>query len=199
MFQTNSANKKQEENWPSLLKPGQKISGQVTMFHHRNLDIYVYIYIYIYVCTVHILQVCSNHIGCFLKWWVFPPLKHPKCWSFVGKPHGFVGVPPHHFRSCAHMGVSENSGTPKIIHFNRLFHDFHHPFWGKPHHFWKHPYKFQPPLEVVTWHPPGLETSSGDPSVSPLGRKLPHRKHRSRWLSTSGGKISKLGDESCWR
>ena len=23
---------------------------------------------------------------------------------------------------------------------NRLFHYFHHPFWGKIHYFWKHPY-----------------------------------------------------------
>jgi len=26
------------------------------------------------------------------------------------------------------MGVSKNNGTP--IHFNRVFHYFHHPFWG---------------------------------------------------------------------
>jgi len=30
-----------------------------------------------------------------------------------------------------YMGVSENSGfSPQIIHFNRVFHYFHHPFWG---------------------------------------------------------------------
>ena len=29
------------------------------------------------------------------------------------------------------VGVSKNRGkTPQIIHFNRDFHDFHHPFWG---------------------------------------------------------------------
>ena len=29
------------------------------------------------------------------------------------------------------VGVSENSGfSPQVIHFNRDFHDFHHPFWG---------------------------------------------------------------------
>ena len=31
------------------------------------------------------------------------------------------------------MGVSKNSGTPKssiLIFFNRVFHYFHHPFWG---------------------------------------------------------------------
>ena len=34
---------------------------------------------------------------------------------------------------CTYMGVSENSGfSPQIIHFNRLFHYFHHPFWGAP-------------------------------------------------------------------
>ena len=34
-----------------------------------------------------------------------------------------------------HMDVSENSGTPKssiLFHFNRVFHFFHHPFWGSP-------------------------------------------------------------------
>ena len=30
------------------------------------------------------------------------------------------------------MDVSENHGTPQIIHFNRVFHYFHHPFWGFP-------------------------------------------------------------------
>ena len=30
-----------------------------------------------------------------------------------------------------HMGVSKNSGfSHQIIHFNRVFHYFHHPFWG---------------------------------------------------------------------
>ena len=26
----------------------------------------------------------------------------------------------------------KNSGNPQIIHFNRVFHYFHHPFWGTP-------------------------------------------------------------------
>ena len=30
------------------------------------------------------------------------------------------------------MDASENSGTPQIIHFSRVFHYFHHPFWGTP-------------------------------------------------------------------
>ena len=119
--------------------------------------------IYIYVCTVHILQVCSNHIGCFLKWWVFPPLKHPKCWSFVGKKTmGLLGT-THHFRSCAHMGVSENSGTPKIIHFNRVFHYFHHPFWGKAPYFRKHPY-----ISTTTWSGDLTSTPGWEPHQATL-------------------------------
>ena len=38
------------------------------------------------------------------------------------------------FRGLAHyhMDVSENSGVlpPNHPFFNRVFHDFHHPFWG---------------------------------------------------------------------
>jgi len=30
------------------------------------------------------------------------------------------------------MGVSKNRGTPKSSLFNRIFHYFHHPFWGIP-------------------------------------------------------------------
>ena len=30
------------------------------------------------------------------------------------------------------MGVSENMGTPKSSIFNKVFHYFHHPFWGIP-------------------------------------------------------------------
>ena len=38
--------------------------------------------------------------------------------------------------------VSENRGfSPQIIHFNRVFHYFHHPFWGTPY-FWTHPYDY---------------------------------------------------------
>ena len=30
-----------------------------------------------------------------------------------------------------HVEVSKNRGvSPQIIHFNRVFHYFHHPFWG---------------------------------------------------------------------
>ena len=36
------------------------------------------------------------------------------------------------------MGVSENSGTPQIIHFNRVF-QYKPSILGYPY-FWKHPY-----------------------------------------------------------
>ena len=32
--------------------------------------------------------------------------------------------------SLLYMGVSKNNGTPKSSHFKRVFHYFHHPFWG---------------------------------------------------------------------
>ena len=40
-----------------------------------------------------------------------------------------------------HLGVSKNNATPKSsILYNRVFHYFHHPFWGFSPWFWKHPY-----------------------------------------------------------
>ena len=43
------------------------------------------------------------------------------------------------------MGVSKNNATPKsqIIHFNRVFHYFHHPFWELviPLFLVQHPYR----------------------------------------------------------
>ena len=33
-------------------------------------------------------------------------------------------------QSISNVGVSKNRGTPKSSHFNRVFHYFHHPFWG---------------------------------------------------------------------
>ena len=40
-----------------------------------------------------------------------------------------------------HLDVSENSGKipPKSSIFNRVFHDFHHPFWGVSPYFWNPP------------------------------------------------------------
>ena len=33
-------------------------------------------------------------------------------------------------KDMGHMGVSKNRGTPKSSHFNRVFHEKKHPFWG---------------------------------------------------------------------
>ena len=56
------------------------------------------------------------------------------------------------------MGVSENSGTPQIIHFNRVFH--YKPSILGYHYFRKHPYRFslgfpdsqsKQPIELCGW------------------------------------------------
>ena len=61
------------------------------------------------------------------------------------------------------MGVEPKIGVgflpPKIIHlFNRVFHEINHPFWGKTHYFWKHPYrhpKCNSGMTSVSIVPPG--------------------------------------------
>ena len=53
-------------------------------------------------------------------------------------PH--PNTPPNKKTHVFYMGVSENSGvSPQIIHFNRVFYYFHHPFWGVSPYFWKRP------------------------------------------------------------
>ena len=51
-----------------------------------------------------------------------------------------------------YMGVSENRGvSPQIIHFTRVFHYFHHPFWVFSPYFRKHPYSMvYPPIMLQT-------------------------------------------------
>ena len=45
--------------------------------------------------------------------------------------------------------------VPQIIHLNRVFHYFHHPFWGKHPYFWKHPNEPPPGILYIpafsTW------------------------------------------------
>ena len=48
------------------------------------------------------------------------------------------------------MDVSLNGGTPQIIHFNRVFHYFHHPFWEFSPYFW-----FNTHIQELT-HPPAV-------------------------------------------
>ena len=43
---------------------------------------------------------------------------------------GVLSPFPKPKKKLSYMGVSENNGTPKSSHFNRVFHSFHHPFWG---------------------------------------------------------------------
>ena len=53
-----------------------------------------------------------------------------------------------------HVDVSENNGTPKSSHFNRVFHN-KPSIWGYPY-FWKHPhvsntsYHFQPSRAITS-------------------------------------------------
>ena len=54
------------------------------------------------------------------------------------------------------MDVSENSGcSPQIIHFSRVFHYFHHPFWGNlifgNTHIWLYIALLYEMLEQVYW------------------------------------------------
>ena len=73
---------------------------------------------------------------------VYPPFQHPTSRSsgieserdpgeatWEGKDlFGLFGVEEI---SGLQMGVSKHRGfSPQIIHFNRVFHYFHHPFWG---------------------------------------------------------------------
>ncbi len=71
------------------------------------------------------------------------------------------------------IGVSKNSGTPKSSHFNRVFHYFHHPFWGSNSpYFWFNTHifggNFPPDLvkisRFVTW--PTVHRCS--PSACPM-------------------------------
>ena len=58
----------------------------------------------------------------------------------------------------AWFGCFQKYGYPKIIHFNsRVFHSFHHPFWGVfplflgYHYFWKHPFCATLILGMLGW------------------------------------------------
>ena len=51
----------------------------------------------------------------------------------------------------AHMDVSKNNGTPKSSHFNRVFHYFHHPFWGCSPYFWFNTHMGNLMTPVKTW------------------------------------------------
>ena len=44
----------------------------------------------------------------------------------------------------------KKNSTPKSSHFNRVFHYFHHPFWGFSPYFWKHPCIFDRCCNSIT-------------------------------------------------
>ena len=50
-------------------------------------------------------------------------------------------------------GCFQKSGcSPQIIHFNRVFHYFHHPFWGPTPIFGKHPSNYSKFYEELVFH-----------------------------------------------
>ena len=92
-----------------------------------------------------------------------------------------------------YMGVGPKIGvilTTQIIHFNRVFHEINHPFWGPTRNFWKHPHTSPlPKCPVVTkggflgrptvtcflrhrWTPMGLRTTLQGTERRPGIRKL---------------------------
>ena len=56
--------------------------------------------------------------------------------EFGMTPHGYV---VDHGFVLIWMFPKNGGFSPQIIHFDRVFHYFHHPFWGIYPYFWKHP------------------------------------------------------------
>ena len=85
---------------------------------------------------------------------------HPSKDTWLGSPISAINF--GHLKKGSH---NPNWGTyklygwfrkwryPQIIHFNRVFHYFHHPFWGIYPSFWKHPYGYEPRILVVLGWP----------------------------------------------
>ena len=62
----------------------------------------------------------NKNLRVSFKWWVLPPISHPKCWSFlVGKnPMGFVGVSPTILGNTPHVS---GHGTEPMDRRRRKF------------------------------------------------------------------------------
>ena len=70
-----------------------------------------------------------------------PSSRHHRCLEVI------VTILSSNFHIDPYMDVSENRVfSPQIIHFNRVFHYFHHPCLGVFPYFWKHPYIYIIPL-----------------------------------------------------
>ena len=87
------------------------------------------------------------------------------------------------------MGVSKNRGFyPQIMNFNRVFHYFHHPFWGFSSYFWKHPHVC---LAFFFCFPLNLLNLQGSTSVESCVQTIRARSWRFlRWSLASGVTVS---------
>ena len=61
---------------------------------------------------------------------------------------GFVSFPETQKKSSATWVFPKIMVPPKSSHFNRVFHSFHHPFWGAHPYCWKHPHGYKSPSET---------------------------------------------------
>ena len=75
-----------------------------------------------------------------------------------------------------YMDISENNGTPKIIHFNRIFHYKPSILWYP--YFWKHPYT-SACNHQTSWQTYGLIFG-----IHPLFDEIPWQRYSSRMQQT---------------
>ena len=122
----------------------------------KNIDVcVVFCNISCYVTSTSFFNCLYQHGAFFSK--CFPGQVRPSLWrkTVYEELQGVVEVKQQEHHTCIswghrwviswpsvcqgfHMGVSENGGTPKSSHFNRVFH-YKPSILGYPY-FWKHPY-----------------------------------------------------------
>ena len=104
---------------------------------------YIYIILYIYIETTflgdRLINPGHDAIWRIVKSIMVPHHRHvPFFEPSLGYERYMVRVLtcwwyPYHpwdWYIYVYLGVSENYGTPQVIHFNRVFHYSHHPCWG---------------------------------------------------------------------
>ncbi len=98
-----------------------------------------------------------------------------------------------------HVGVSKNNGTPKSSIKNRVFHYFHHPFWGTPifgntHVFFSPPQKPSfPPWSNVSPATKNVHVGHLVLSWASIASRVPRKRYWRRRVRCKGGaKNSKL-------
>ena len=101
--------------------------------------------VYIYMYMIHFSSVSSSSL-CYLVF-INPSLSFPipetnNNSHLIFQQGWKIQVSFLWLLPCCHVGVSKNMGKPPNHPFvHRVFHYFHHPFWGVKHpYFWKHPY-----------------------------------------------------------